>query len=157
MDEEQGGMKTLIFGIIATVVGGLILAYALDVFDFDGASPEPGPPAPDGPEPATVYISGRLGPQQVSVQGTVVIDGEHAGVLTVNQANPNDEISHTVAGPGIYSYSVEVVSVAQDAYGATHEAYGDGQGTIEVEDGATFEVRGGPISGNAFDVSLVED
>jgi hypothetical protein len=156
MAEEQGRMKTLIVGIITTVVGGLILAYALDVFDLGGAAPGT-VPSPNGSEPATIYISGRLGPQQVSVQGTVSIDGEHAGVLTVNQASPSDEISHTVPGPGTYSYSVEVVSVALDAYGAPYESYGSGQGNIEVEDGAAFEVRGGPISGNTFDVTLVED
>lgn len=73
-----------------------------------------------------ITVIGGLMPQQVSVQGTVSVGGEHAGVPTVNRAGPSDEISHTVARPGTYSYSVEVVSVAQDVCSARYEAYGTG-------------------------------
>jgi hypothetical protein len=92
------------------------------------------------------------------VQATVTIDGQYAGTLTVDQTNTTDEISHTVPGPGTYSYIVETVSVHPDAYGTLYEYYGYGQGDIEVQQGSTFEVRAtGPVNGYTYPVALVED
>jgi hypothetical protein len=152
-------MKGFLIALVTTVVGGLIVAYLVFVLGW-GSGPSPGtsPPASDpDSDPVTFYVSGRRSQQQISGQATVTIDGEHAGVLRVDQSNPTDEISHTVPGSGTYSYTVEAVSVEQDAYGMVYELYGSGQGSIDVEQGSTFEIHGGAVSGNTYQVSLVED
>jgi hypothetical protein len=146
----------IIGGTIATVLGGIILY----MFGFQGAPVDDSfdPAASPSPEPVTFYVSGRRSGTALSVQATVTIDGEHAGVITVDQTSPTDEISHTVPRPGTYSYSVETVATTVDAYGTYYEHYGSGQGSIEVEQGSTFEVRAtGPVSGNTYPVALVED
>jgi hypothetical protein len=101
--------REIVTGIIVMVVGTLILAaFGL----ISGPSPSPSPsPSPDPPapqpEPVTFDITTQLSPGQVDGQARVIIDGEQAGVLTIDQANPSDEISHTVPETGTYSYTIE--------------------------------------------------
>jgi hypothetical protein len=168
-------MKALFIGIATTVIGGIILAVALQVFGVDdgsiqggsdqggsdqGESPVHTPesdstPQPE-PEPVTFDIATQLSPGQVNGQARVIIDGEQAGVLTIDQANPSDEISHTVPEPGTYSYTLEATGAVQDAYGALYQLNGHGQGSIEVEPGSDY-VLSGNISGNTWQVALVEN
>jgi hypothetical protein len=107
-----------------------------------------------GSEPVTFEIGTRLSPGQVSGKARVTINGQQAGVLTIDQTNPTDEISHTVPEPGTYSYTIEATGVVQDAYGASHQLTGFGQGNIEVEQGSDYALSGN-ISGNTWQVSLV--
>lgn len=153
-------MSKVVVGIVTTVVGGLLLAYLTGVFGLAGGSSQstfsPTPSQPDS-QPVTVYVTGRLTSQGVSSQATVNIDGEEAGTLTTDQNNTTDQISHTVSHPGTYSYTIEGVSVVLDAYGTPQEVYGSGQGNIDVDQGSSFEIRGGVVSGNTYQMSLVED
>lgn len=148
--------SNVIAGTIATVVGGLILLVLGVWLGVPGGSnvPSPDPPSPSS-EPVTFEIRDRLGPQQVSEQVTVIIDGERAGVLNVDQGNTDDEISHT-ASPGSHSYTVEATATFQDPYGMVYQASGTGQGTIEVQQGSAFEVYGS-VSGSTWQISLIED
>jgi hypothetical protein len=152
-------MKAVLIGIVSTVVGGLLLALVVNALGV-GEDPSPvNPPSPSQPdqEPITFYIMGRLGAQGVmSAEATVSIDGKEAGVLTVDQSSPSDQISHTVSHPGTYEYEITAVSETQDAYGQLQKNYGSGHGTIKVKQGSTFEVRGSAISGNTYQVHLVD-
>jgi hypothetical protein len=147
-------MSKVVVGIITTVVGGLFLAYLTGVFGLGGGSGSPG--NLDSP-PVTIYITGRLVSPSISSQAKVVIDGKEAGVLSADQSNTTDQISHTVPQPGTYSYTIEGVTVSPDAYGTPQQTYGSGQGNIDIEQGSTFEVRGSVASGNTYQMSLVED
>jgi hypothetical protein len=163
-------MKALFIGIATTVIGGIILAFALPFFGVgDGSSqngssqngspvriPQSDPTPQPEPDPVTFDITTQLSPGQVNGQARVVIDGEQAGVLTIDQANPSDEISHTVPDTGTYSYTIEATGVLQDAYGSVYQLNGHGQGDIEVEPGSDYALSGN-ISGNTWQVSLVEN
>lgn len=145
-------MKGTITGIVATVVGGVLLVIVLGILGLEEGPTGPGP----GPEPITFVIRDRLGPQRISEELDVSIEGDSAGTLMANQSSPSDEITHTVSDPGEYRYTVSARGLFLDAYGNQYELMGTGEGTIEVHEGSAFELRES-WSGNTWQIYVVDD
>ncbi len=72
-------------------------------------------------------IRDPLGPDQISEEVNVKIDGKNAGTLTVDQNNRSDQINASVdEGEGKYDYSLASVSVFRDQSGRPVELSGSG-------------------------------
>jgi hypothetical protein len=90
--------------------------------------------------PVTVTIRDALGDDQVSEQVRVLVNGEEAGTLTVNEHYPLSTLTVTVPTEGQYSYTLEARAVFVDEDGEMREIVGGGQGAINVRAGKTYEL-----------------
>jgi hypothetical protein len=140
---------------IIMVVVALIGAYA--------TMHAPNPPTPTpvvrpNPDPAPQSIDftimDRLGPNQISEQVVIVIDGRNVGTLTVDTYHPTAALKVTVPGSGRYSYSASAEAVF-NVQGQQMQFFGTGQGMISASSRKSFDLQGS-FSGNTWDVSLVE-
>jgi hypothetical protein len=90
--------------------------------------------------PVTVTIRDSLGSNQISEQVRVLIDGDEAGTLTVNEHYPQSTLTVTVPKEGQYSYILEARAVFVDDDGGMRELVGAGQGAINIRAGKIFEL-----------------
>jgi hypothetical protein len=90
--------------------------------------------------PVTVTIRDSLGSNQISEQVRVLIDGDEAGTLTVNEHYPQSTLTVTVPTEGQYSYILEARAVFVEEDGGMREMVGAGQGAINIRAGKTFEL-----------------
>lgn len=148
-----GSVLTSVPAIIAavatlvTAIGGL--------FAYLGGDPET-PKDTTNQKTVNFTIRDPLGPDQISEEVNVKIDGKNAGTLTVDQNNRSDQINASVdEGEGKYDYSLASVSVYRDQSGRPVELSGSGQGSINVKDGKTYELYGHPV-GSGVELSLAE-
>lgn len=109
-----------------------------------------------GKSPATFRIRDELGPNQLSEQVTVVVDGRRVGDLTVNENYPTSELEVTVEEPGRHDYTVSVSSLELAEDGTVVERDGTGQGSIVVEEGAAFQIAYSE-SGDERNVTLMAE
>lgn len=93
--------------------------------------------------PVTVTIRDELGDDQISEQVRVLVNGDEAGTLTVNEHYPSSTLTVTVPKEGQYSYTLEARAVfIDDDRNGMREIFGAGQGAINIRPGKTFELSG---------------
>jgi hypothetical protein len=89
--------------------------------------------------PIDFTVRDELGPDQITEQITVHIDGRMVGTLTVDAVHPDATVTVTVPKPGQYDYSLDSRSTFDLDSGPT-EISGHGAGTINVREGASLSV-----------------
>lgn len=139
-----GGFEVKEIKIPRIGIGSRVLAAAAGiVFLTWGAGMASSPHSANlGPEtPVTVTIRDALGDGQVSEQVRVLVNGDEAGTLTVNEHYPLSTLTVTVPKEGHYSYILEARAVFVDEDGGgMREIVGAGQGAINIRAGKTFEL-----------------
>jgi hypothetical protein len=135
--------------VLATVFGGACIVLGLGMTSVEADRGEHTANAVEvaqaaEPEQAPVEfaIRDQLGELQISETITVVVDGRHAGELTIDEAQPESELSISVDEPGRHDYTIAVSSVelAEDGLSFV-ERERSGQGSIVAESGARFDIR----------------
>ena len=142
--------------ILSSFVGLVFVCFGLA-----GSSNMPGAPpqaaasaASSADQPAEFTLTDELGYGQVSEQVMVLLDGKSIGNLTVDAAYPHASMK-VVTAPGPHSYTAE--STAIFLYGNSTVRYiGAGQGTINVQNGKVYSLRGS-ITGNTWFVSIEQE
>lgn len=89
--------------------------------------------------PITFQVADRLNDAQSSEEVVVEVDGMERGRLNINLMSPHAEVSVTVPGPGQYSYHL-VGRADIPVEGRLISYPGSGQGSIQVVDGAIFDL-----------------
>lgn len=152
--KAESGTPWHVWAIISVVVA-LIGAYATT---HAGPPPTPTltvqPTANPGANSIDFTIVDQLGPNQISEQVAVVIDGRSVGTLTVDTYHPTATLSVTVPDSGRYSYSASAEAVF-NIQGKPMQFFGTGQGMVSASSGTNFELQGS-FSGNTWYVTLVE-
>jgi hypothetical protein len=116
------------------------------------------PPDDDAEASGPVHFTVRdeLVAPQISEQVTLILDGRRVGDLTVNEAYPTSELEVSVDEPGRHDYTLGVSTLELDESGAVVERDGSGQGTVMVEQGASYHVEYAE-GGDGRDLTLVAD
>jgi hypothetical protein len=122
--------------VLAAVAGIVFMSWGV------GLANSAHPSALTGSEtPVTVTIRDELGDGQVSEQVRVLVNGDEAGTLTVNEHYPLSTLTVTVPREGQYSYILEARAVFANEDGSDmREIVGAGQGAINIRAGKTFEL-----------------
>lgn len=145
--------------VLSTTAGVILILMGIGMVAQPSLENQLQPPVSSAeiqPAAATFRIFDELGPNQLSEQVTILLDGKRIGNLTVSSEFPYSEITATVPEAGRYSYSIEATAYFFDA--ATEDIFlytGVGQGMIQVDDKSSFTLVG-LISGNLWLVTLVE-
>ncbi|MDQ3929267.1 MAG: hypothetical protein M3328_08985, partial [Chloroflexota bacterium] len=152
-----------LYGCLGTVLAAVLAAVISGVFLL--MKPDPRPPVTTTSQSSSqssssssnvdFTIHDTLGPNQISEQVSVSINGRSVGVLTVNEDYPDASLRVTVTGAGYHSYTVDAQAVFMTETGQVFEASGTGQGTINVRDGSRFTFVA-HYSGPTWIVSLEE-
>jgi len=117
-------------GVLCVVAAGILLGSE-------------DPPASVGP--VKVTIANQLGPDQISEQIRVFLDGRHVGVLTVNKQSPRARLTATVAKTGRYEYRLvahsQVTGKRPTVVSHEDDVFIDAEGRVEVyydDEGRTY-------------------
>jgi hypothetical protein len=123
--------------IAAAGVGVMCVVAALILIGSDSSSARAGP--------LGVTITDELGPDQVSEQLRVFLDGEDVGVVRVDEQSPKARLTVTVAKVGRHDYRTETTSQiegqAPKKASNTGDVVIDGESHLEVrsdEEGRTY-------------------
>jgi hypothetical protein len=151
MSDESGSGGKWLLGVLATVVSGVAIYYLTE-----GRRPDPPPvvspntfvstPAPTvnlstpTPEVVEITVTNALGPEQVSEDVQVYIEGRLVANLTVDQQSPKASTKVKVAGPGNYAYTLIADGYFVNQLGQTYRAQGRGDGVIEARQGSVFSL-----------------
>jgi hypothetical protein len=152
MSSESGSAVKWLLGILATVVSSVIVYYLTEAWRPNplpvvppisfNSTPLPSPSniivvAPS-PEDVEMTITNTLGPEQVSEDVQVYIEGKLVANLMVDQKRPNASVKIKVARPGNYAYTLSGDAVFVNQLGQMYQAQGRGEGVVEVREGSVF-------------------
>jgi hypothetical protein len=152
MSSESGSAVKWLLGILATVVSSVIVYYLTE-----GRRPNPLPEAPPisfnstpspspsniivvapSPEVVEITVTNELGPEQVSEDVQVYIEGKLVANLMVDRQRPKTSANIQVARPGNYAYTLIADGVFVNQLGQMYQAQGRGDGVVEVREGSVF-------------------
>jgi hypothetical protein len=133
---------------------GLVFVF-LGILLESAHAVDPGPQPEMAAEPITFYVIDSLGENQISEQVRILIDGQEAGTLTVDENFPKTRLPIRVPEAGRYSYVIEAQGVFALEDGGKGEFAGAGQGAINAVDGKTFELAA-TITGETWMAHLEE-
>ncbi len=131
---------------LRALAGVLAVPFAAGGVFLYAQGPEPmkavAAPVVQAPRLVTIHIEKVLGEGQLSEQVLVLLNAQLVGSVTVSEHHRSAEVRVAVLGEGRHKYQLVGDCAYRDADGVKQYAKGMEAGYLDVEDGATYVLKG---------------